>query len=103
MRKIEKRKANITSEKETIANIIKLAREQGVEDKAKKIIQKYQDLIKGVHTDAERKQMAVLGMVELHKTIGCVGSLVVDGVEILPEDPSYKEQLNVVKNCVKLD
>jgi len=93
----------IMSEAETIKSILSLARQQGVEERAKKIILRFQQAIKDARNQMERQQIAALGIAELHKTIGCVGSLVVDGVEILPEDPSYIADINAHKNIVKLD
>jgi len=93
----------MVSEKETKKRIIDLARQQGCEDKVTKIIQKYEDLIKGVRTEQERQQLAALGIVELHRTVGCVGALVIDGQEIIPEDTSYQEEIGWHKGCTKLD
>jgi hypothetical protein len=90
-------------DKETIQEILKKARAQGVEEKVKKIISKYEDSIKSAKDENERHHIAVLGLVELHKTIGCVGPLIVDGVEILPADPSYQEAINLNKRLVNLD
>ena len=73
------------SEKQTIEGILKLAREQGVEEKVKGLILKFQNAVKGAKNEFERKHIAALGLAEIHKVIGCVGGLVVDGVEILPQ------------------
>jgi hypothetical protein len=91
------------TEKETIESILKLAREQGVEEKVKRLIVKFQDAVKGAKNEEQRKYIAALGIAEIHKTIGCVGNLVVDHVEILPEDPSYQEAINASKSLVNLE
>jgi len=91
------------SEKQTIEGILKLAREQGVEEKVKGLILKFQDAVKGAKNEFERKHIAALGLAEIHKTIGCVGGLVVDGVEILPPEPGYDEIINQYKSVHKLD
>lgn len=93
----------VMSEKKTIESILSLARKEGVEEKVKIIIQKYQDAIKGARTEYERKHLAAMGLAEIHRTIGCVGGLVVDGVEILPPDLGYKEDIDWHKGLVKLD
>lgn len=103
MRKISKNKKMVMSEKNTIESILALAREQGVEEKIKNIIQQYQDILKGVTTEFQRKHIAAMGLAEIHKVIGCVGSLVVDGVEIIPETLGYENEINQQKKLVKLD
>jgi hypothetical protein len=90
------------TEKETIESILKLAREQGVEEKVKRLILKFQDAVKGAKNEEQRKYIAALGIAEIHKTIGCVGNLVVDHVEILPENTSYQEAINASKSLVNL-
>lgn len=91
------------TEAQTIESIIKLAREQGVEEKVKNLILKFQNAVKGAKNEFERKHIAALGLAEIHKTIGCVGGLVVDGVEILPPEPGYDDAINAHKSVVKLD
>ena len=91
------------SEKDTISIIMKLAREQGVEEKVQKLIERFQSDVKGAQTEAERKSIAAMGLAEIHKTIGCVGALIVDGVEVLPEDTGYQDAINLYKGVVKLD
>jgi len=91
------------NEKQTIESILSLARKQGVEEKVKGIIQKYQDAVKGARTEYERKHIAAMGLAELHKTIGCVDRLIVDGREILPPDLGYQDDINWHKGLVKLD
>ena len=96
-------KKKVQSEKETIGIILNLAREQGVEEKVLKLIDKFQNAVKGARTDVERQHIAALGIAEIYRTIGCVGGLVVDGVELVPPDPSWQEDINAFKNIVKLD
>lgn len=96
-------KPNKMSEKQTISSILSLARKEGCEEKVKGIIQKYQDAVNGAKNDYERKHIAAMGLAEIHKTIGCVGGLVVDGVEVLPPDLGYQEDINWSKGLVRLD
>lgn len=96
-------KKKTMSEKETIESILALAREQGVEEKVKNLIVKFQNAVKGAHTEVERKSIAALGLAEIHKTIGCVGGLVVDGEEVLPPDTGWEDAINQHKTIVKLD
>jgi hypothetical protein len=97
------RKNKFMSEGDTIKVILGLAREQGVEDKVRRLIEKFQNAVKGAKTELERRQIASLGLAEIHKAIGCVGGLVVDGVEILPPETSYQEAINESKGLVRLD
>lgn len=96
-------KKKIMSEAETIESILKLAREQGVEEKVKNLIEKFQNAVKGARTEEERRQIGTLGLAEIYRTIGCVGGLVVNGNQILPPDPSYQDAINTQKSVVKLD
>lgn len=96
-------KKKIMTEDETIQNILKLARREGVEDKVKAIIMRFRQAVQGARNEVERKQIAALGLAEIHKTIGCVGSLVVDGCEVLPENTSYQDEINAHKNLVKIE
>jgi hypothetical protein len=93
----------IQSERETIIIILKLAREQGCEDKVRKLIEKFQNAVKGAKSNLERHQIAAMGIAEIHKTIGCVGGLVVDGVGVLPPDIGYQEAIDQHKGMVRLD
>lgn len=81
------------SEKETRASIMNLARQQGVEAQAEKIWNKYEDAVKGAKSEMERHHIAACGLAELHRLIGCVGALVVDGVEIIPEQTGYEDDI----------
>jgi hypothetical protein len=91
------------SEKETINSILALAKQQGVEEKVQNLIRKCEDNARGAKNEMEKKQIVALHLVEIYKTIGCVGGLIVDGVELIPPNPSYQEELNNFKNLVRLD
>jgi len=97
------RRKKFLSEKETIKAILSLAREQGCEDKVIKLLERFQNAVKGAKTLSERNQIAAMGIAEIHKTIGCVGELVVNGVGILPPEVSYQEAINLHKGIVRLD
>lgn len=99
----KEKKKEIMSEKETIDSILIDARRHGVEEKVKKLIDKYQAAVAGASSKEEARQIGILGLVEIHKTVGYVGGLVVNGVEIIPPDPSYQEDINWHKRLVKLD
>jgi hypothetical protein len=97
------KKKKIMSEKETREAILALARTQGVEDKVKRLIAIFENSIRGAKNEQERKVIAAFGLAEIHKTIGCVGGLVVDGVEVLPAQTGYEDEINRHKGLVKLD
>ena len=97
------RKNKFLTEKETIKVVLSLAREQGCEEKVIKLLEKFQDAVKGARTPEERQHIATLGIAEIHKTIGCVGGLVVNGMEVLPPEVSYQEAINEHKGLVRLD
>lgn len=90
MQRKKKQKKPTPSEKETKTRVLALARMYGVEEQALKIMEKYDDAVKGAKDENERHHIAVCGLVELHNLIGCVGPLIVDGVEILPAMPGYE-------------
>jgi hypothetical protein len=102
-REISKKKVKVPTEKETLEHILSLAREQGVEEKVQNLYMKYSDILKSAKSPEERQQIATLGLVEIHKTIGCVGSLIINGVEVLPPDNSYEDIINQTKGVVRLD
>ena len=57
------------TEAQTIESIIKLAREQGVEEKVKNLILKFQNAVKGAKNEFERKHIAALGLAEIHALV----------------------------------
>jgi hypothetical protein len=91
------------NEKQTIQSILTLAREQGVEEKVKMLIDRYQKATKHAKTEEDRKALAAMGLVEIYKTIGCVGGLKVDGVVLIPPDPAYQDQIDKYKPLVRMD
>jgi hypothetical protein len=92
----------ILTEAQTEASIISLARKNGCEDKVLKILTRTKNTLKSAKTQQEKKVIATLGIAEIHKTIGCVGALICDGVEILPDDMSYKEDIILNKKCHRI-
>ncbi len=89
-RQKRRKKKQTPGERETKERVLAMARKYGVEEQALKIINKYDDAVKGAKNEAERHHIAVCGLAELHQLIGCVGPLVVDGVEILPAVSGYE-------------
>ena len=85
-----KKKQKTPGEHETKTRVLAMARKYGMEEQALKIMAKYDDAVKGAKNDAERHHIATCGLVELHNLMGCVGPLIVDGVEVLPALPGYE-------------
>lgn len=74
----------IASENDSRKAVLSLAKTQGCYNEALKIFENYDRLLRGCTNDLERKQIAVMGIAELHKLLNVSGALVVDGIEILP-------------------
>ncbi len=93
----------MASEAETEASIISLARKNGCEEKVLKIIARTKNALKSVKTDQERQALGILALAEIHKTIGCVAALICDGIEIIPDDMSYKDEIIKSKKCHRVE
>lgn len=72
------------TEAESRKNLLNTAAKLGCQHEVQQILNKYDKLLKNCTNQNEYKQIAILGLVELHKFLGCSGSLVVNGQEILP-------------------
>jgi len=84
----------VLSEKETRKNMLNRAKALGCERDVQQIFDKYDKALKKCTNDIERKHIATCGAAELHKFFWCRGSLVVDGVEIIPAEEKDK---NIIK------
>lgn len=73
------------TEKETINKLLLTAKEFGIEYEFKKIYTKYNDLLKNCKNEKEKKDISILGNVEIHKLFNFAGGLVVDNKEIIPD------------------
>ena len=93
----------VPGEKETRAAIINLARRLGAEDQIKKIFVKYDDALKGARDEHTYHHIAASGAAEIHKILGCVGPLVINGKEILPGQPGWEDAAASQKGVVVLD
>ena len=68
-------------------SVLSLARAQG-EDKyqeAVNILNRYDKILRNCTNVGEKRHIAIMGIAELHRLLNCKGSLVVNGVEILPD------------------
>lgn len=79
------------NEAESKRHLLEKARKLGIERDIQAIYDKYEMALKKCTNPVERKQIALMGVVELHKAINCSGPLVVGGQEILPGDPTSSD------------
>ena len=77
----------ISSEEQFRKKLLDKAKILGCEQDVSTIFKKYDDLLKNCTNNKERQQISVLGIVELHKYFGCIGSLEINGVEVIPALP----------------
>ena len=85
-------KKKVLTEKETRLNIIRLAKIYGCDGDVKQIFDKYDSALKRCTNEVERKHIAHLGAIELHRLLDCHGLLVVDGETLLKAKPGYEEK-----------
>lgn len=71
------------NEKDTRYGILTLAREQGCEPECRKIFDLYDGILKRTMDPIERRQIASLALVELHRLLN-----VQSGLAILTRDPN---------------
>lgn len=88
------------SEAEQRKNLLSQARKMGIDIEVQRILDRYDLLLKKATDPKERHQIAVMGLVELHKQMNCRGPLIVGGKEILPGDPG--DEVAVSKNIVRI-
>ena len=98
-----KTQTKVPTEKETRRWLMSLAMQTGVVDQLQKIFDRYDNALKGVHSNEERKVLAVSMSVEIHRLIGFANPLVVDGKEIIPGQPGWEEAMKQAKGIVKMD
>ena len=80
----------VLSEKETRANILRWARVHGCDGEVIQVFEKFDKALKNCTNEMERKHIAHLGAVELHKLLNCHGALVVDGETLLEAKPGHE-------------
>jgi hypothetical protein len=79
----------VASEKEIRSNILTRAKYMFVEEDVKRILDRYDRLIKECKNEQESYQIRVLGAIEIHKALKYRGELVLDGKLILPAADDY--------------
>jgi hypothetical protein len=94
---------SVRNEAKTRANILNQARHMGMEEAVLKIFARTDEGIKNARNEHERHHIAACGLAELHRLFGCRGPLIVDGVELLPGEPGWENNLDIEKPIIKLD
>lgn len=75
--------AKIADEATTRRRILDWAKVIGCEFEARKILDKYDHLLKNCTNEEERKDMAKVGIVELHQLLDCYGGLTINGKNVI--------------------
>lgn len=81
------------TEHETRLKLFGYAKQLGCEKDLVQILQKYDNVLKGCTNMIERRQMAVMANIEVHKLFNFRNPLIVGGVEILPGEPNQEEKI----------
>lgn len=83
------KKNEVASEKEFRQSLLALGRKFHCEEDIKRILNRYDNLLKKCTNENEAKAIKIMGITELHKFLNCKGALVVNGQEILPASPDF--------------
>jgi hypothetical protein len=79
-------------EAQTRKKLFTLAKRLGCDFELKKIFTRYDELLKKCPNALERKQIAVMANVEVHKLFNFRNPLIIRGEEIIPGDPDWKKE-----------
>jgi len=93
----KKKKKKNSNEKESRESLLSLSNHWGCQGDVKKILDRYDRLLKNCSNEQEYHDISTMGLVELHKLLGCRGPLVVNGIEVLPAEEGYEEEPNIIK------
>lgn len=80
---VQDKKVKISNEQKTRNYILRLAKLQGCEKEACKILDKYDSLLRGCNNPIEKKDIALNGIAELHRLLNVQGGLNINGVEVI--------------------
>lgn len=94
---------NIPTHNESMSRLFARAKAIGAEKDLKELVDKYDKLLKKCKNDKEFKHMRTTAIIAIHKLLGYRGSLVLDGIEVLPPLPGYDADGNLIdKNAGEL-
>lgn len=79
------------SEAATRKKVLANAKMIGCEGEARELMERYDRLLHRCTNEVERKQIAIMGAAELHRLLMVQGPLIIDGQEIIPAQPGFKE------------
>lgn len=77
------------TEQQMRRNMLYHAKLMGMESDAKKIFERYDNLLRGCIDPKQRYQIGIMGAAEMHKLLCCPGALIIDGQLIIPQDPNF--------------
>lgn len=93
---IQKFNDNVTPEKEYRKKILNFSEKYGCRIEVQQIMDKYDKILLQCTNPKEREQIGIMGVAEIHKMLGCYGSLVVNGNLIIPAQDPEKEAQNII-------
>lgn len=90
------RKPKVLPEKKFRKEILRTAKRLGCDIEVQKILDRTDNLLKSCTNSVEKKQIAYLGICELHKFLDCTGNLEIDGKEVIPAKKIENENKIIV-------
>jgi len=90
----------VKSEEQTKKDLLYLAKHQGCEMELRQVYERYERLLKNNPDSVSRKQIAVMGITEIHRLLNVRGGLavlhvdgneVIGGEQLIPHDPALDE------------
>jgi len=75
---------NAVSEVKSRASLLRVAKRMGCESDLIQVMNKYDEKLRACTNPQERKHIAVAGIIEVNKLLGCPGGATIDGVDIVP-------------------
>ena len=76
--------------------ILNFAKKYGCHIEVQQIMNKYDKILNQCTNPKEKEQIGIMGVAEIHKLMGCYGSLIVNGNLIIPAQDLEKEQQNII-------
>lgn len=99
---MKKNELKVKTEQQTRKDMLWLAKHQGCETELRQIFERYDRLMRDNPDPVARKQIAVMGSVEVHRLLNVRGGLaimhtnaqgeIVGGDQIIPHDPALDQK-----------
>jgi len=87
-------RATAMKEAQSRASLLRVAKRMGCENELRQIMKKYDQKLSSCTNRWERKHIAVAGIMEVNKLLGCPGGVAVNGVTIVPAEPGFTEPIH---------